>query len=253
MGFVDEITSKLDNKKIALLLGGAAAVVGIAVLSSNLNKERPAKEGKSSSPTKSAGKPNATDLDSKEGVLSILQEMASSQSASRQHLKNLAKEAQAKSFSLAQACSRYIQMGVSDPLANRKLSMVDFNKALSKHEDDPAVQQAIATLMGAPPTGVAATEASQALTVQKLVEIHNFMLAEFEKLAACSDKGSRDAKTVTFAAQAVVAGKTEAKFKVSAEDIEAAVLAQQGALSCNEAFSGTNLKLQQAMTKLVGL
>jgi len=251
MGIVDEITSKLDSKKIALLLGGTAAVVGLAVVASNLSGSKPVRTPGGSS-VSSAGKQSATDLDSKEGVMEILQEMAGSQSASRQHLKELAAEAQSKSLSLSQACSRYTQMGVSDPLAKRKLSMVDFNRALSKHEDDPAIQQAIATLMGSPPTGVAATEASQALTVQKLVDIHNFMLAEFEKLADCSDKGSRDAKTVTFAAQAVVAGKTEAKFKVSAEDIEAAVLAQQGALACNETFSGTNLKLQQAMTKLVG-
>eukprot|EP00930_Biecheleria_cincta_P070915 TRINITY_DN58484_c0_g1_i1.p2 TRINITY_DN58484_c0_g1~~TRINITY_DN58484_c0_g1_i1.p2 ORF type:complete len:145 (-),score=30.06 TRINITY_DN58484_c0_g1_i1:92-526(-) len=141
-------------------------------------------------------------------------------------------------------------MGVSGPLLKRGLSMADFNSALSKHEDDPAVRQAMASLMGSPPTGMAATEASQALTVQKLVEINNFILAEFEKLSACSDIGPRDSKTLAFAAQAVVVGKTEAKFKVSPEDIETAMLAQQGALACNSEFSGINLKLQQAMTKL---
>lgn len=247
MGIVDDITAKLDSKKVALLLGGAAAVVGIAVASGSFSKASAA-QGRTSGA--SASKP--ADLDTKEGVLSILQEMNSSQAASRQQLKELASEAQSKSLSLSQACARYTQMGVSDPLANRKLSMVDFNRALSKHEDDAAVQEAIATLMGSPPTGVAATEASQALTVSKLVDIHNFMLAEFDKLAACSDKGSRDAKTVAFAAQAVVAGKTEAKFKAAPEDIEAAVLAQQGALATNEEFSGINLKLQQTMAKLVG-
>lgn len=248
MGIVDEIMAKLDNKKLALLVGGAAAVVGLAVVSSKASNSSPATAGRSTS----SGKQGETDLDSKEGVLSILQEMASSQPVSRQQLKELATEAQAKSLSLSQACARYTQMGVSDPLAKRKLSMAAFNSALSKHEDDPAVQQAIAALMGSPPTGVAATEASQALTVQKLLDIHNFMLAEFDKLAACSDKGSRDANIVTFAAQAVVAGKSEAKFKVSPEDIEAAVLAQQGALACNAEFSGINLKLQQTMAQLAG-
>jgi len=219
-------------------------------VSSNVSKSRLAKGGRSAAT--SSGKQAATDLDSKEGVLSVLQEMASSQAVSRQQLKELAAETHAKSLSLSQACARCTQIGVSDPLAKRKLSMGDFNSALSKHDDDPAVQQAIATLMGSPPTGVAATEASQSLTVQKLVDIHNFMLAEFEKLAACSDKGSRDARTVTFAAQAVVAGKSEAKFKVSPEDVEAAVLAQQGVLACNDEFSGINLKLQQTIAQLAG-
>jgi len=246
MGIVDTIAAKLECKKITLLVGGAAAVVGIAIAL----KQRPAKHGKTRAA--SVGKQAATNLDSKEGVLSILQEMASSQSACRQQLKELAAETQSKSLSLSQACARYTQMGVSDPLAIHKLSMIELNRALSEHEEDPAVQQAIATLMGSPPTGVTATQASQALTIQKLADIHNFMLAEFEKLAACSDKGSRDGKAVTFAAQAVVAGKTEAKFKVSPEDVEAAMLAQQGALACSDEFSSINLKLQQAMAKLAG-
>jgi len=250
MGIVDEIMGKLAGKKTALLMGGAAAVVGIAVVRSNVSKSRLAKEGRMSAT--SSGKQAATDLESKEGVLSVLLEMASSQSVSRQQLKELATETQSKSLSLSQACARCTQTGVSDPLAKRKLSIGDFNSALSKHADDPAIQQAIATLMGSPPTGVAATEASQALTVQNLVDIHNFMLAEFEKLAAWSDMGSQDARTVTFAAQAVVAGKSEAKFKVSPEDIEAAVLAQQGALACNDEFAGINLKLQQTIAKLAG-
>lgn len=185
-------------------------------------------------------------------MLIILQEMASSQSVSRQQLKELAAETQAKSLTLSQACVRCTQMGVADPLAKRKLSMVDLNSALSEHEDDPAVQRAITTLMGSPPSGVAATEGSQGLTVQKIVEINNFMLAEFEKLASCADKGIRDSKAVIFAAQAIVAGKTEVEFKVSPEDIEAAVLAQRGALACNDDFSSIGLKLQQAITKLAG-
>jgi len=218
-------------------------------MSSNVSKNIPnAKGGRIAAA--SSSKQAAIDLDSKEGVLSVLQEMASSQSVSRQQLKELAAETQLKSLSLSQACARCTQIGVSDPLAKRKLSIGDFNSALSKHADDPAIQQAIATLMGSPPTGVAATEASQALTVQNLVDIHNFMLAEFEKLAASG--GIRDAKTVTFAAQAVVAGKSEAKFKVSPEDIEAAVLAQQGALACNDEFASINLKLQQTIAKLAG-
>eukprot|EP00930_Biecheleria_cincta_P094216 TRINITY_DN8510_c0_g1_i1.p1 TRINITY_DN8510_c0_g1~~TRINITY_DN8510_c0_g1_i1.p1 ORF type:complete len:248 (-),score=57.30 TRINITY_DN8510_c0_g1_i1:233-976(-) len=246
MGIVDTMTAKLDSKNITLLVGGAAAVVGIAIAL----KHRPAKQSRA--PATSVGQRAATDLDSKEGVLSILQEMASSQSACRRQLKELAAETQSKSLSLSQACARYTQMGVFDPLAKRKLSMIELNRALSEHEEVPAVQQAIATLMGSPPTGVAATHASQALTVQKLADIHNFMLTEFEKLAACSDKGSRDANAVTFAAQAVVAGKTEAKFQVSSEDVEAAVLAQQGALACSDEFSSINLKLRQAMAKLAG-
>eukprot|EP00930_Biecheleria_cincta_P094218 TRINITY_DN8510_c0_g3_i1.p1 TRINITY_DN8510_c0_g3~~TRINITY_DN8510_c0_g3_i1.p1 ORF type:complete len:280 (-),score=49.85 TRINITY_DN8510_c0_g3_i1:134-895(-) len=250
MGIVEQFTAKLDNKRLALLVGGAAAVAGVAIATSSCSKSRQAKEGRASTTLADSNR-TASALDSKEGVLTILQEMAKSQSVSRQQLKELAAEAQAKSLTLSQACVRCTQMGVADPLAKHKLSMVDFNIALSEYEDDPAVQQAISTLVGSPPHGVAATEASQALTDHKLIEINNFMLAEFEKLAACAEKRSRGFEAVTtFAAQAVVAGQTEAVFKVSLEDIEAAVLAHQGALACNDEFSSINLKLQQAIAKL---
>jgi len=246
MGIIEDITAKLglkDSKQLMLLAGGAA-IVGVLLLS---NKSK-----KAGSTAKAVGGQADVDLKSKEGVLQVLQEMTTSQAQSRKQMKELATEVQAKSMSLSQTCKRCTEMKVADPLDKYNLSMVEFNTMLSQHEDDPAVQQAITTLMGSPPGGVAATEASQSLNSKKLIEIHNFMLAQFESLAAVSDKGSRDAKTVTFAAQALVTGKTEAAFKLASEDIESAVLAQQGELSTSPEFCDTNLKLQQAMSKLMG-
>ena len=48
-------------------------------------------------------------------------------------------------------------MELSDPLEKYGLSPVEFNKVLAEYEDDPAVHEAVASLMGAPPTGAAAT------------------------------------------------------------------------------------------------
>lgn len=183
-------------------------------------------------------------------MLEILKEMSTCQATSRKQLKELASEAQAKSLSLSQACKRYSEMLVADPLNKCSLSLSDLNGMISKYEDDSAVQQAIATLMGAPPAGVSATEASQSLNIKKLIDIHTFMLAEFEKLAACSDKGSQDANAVMFSAQALVAGKTESAFKVTPEDIESAVLAQQGALISRVEFADINQNLQQIMVEV---
>ncbi|CAE8724794.1 unnamed protein product [Polarella glacialis] len=163
---------------------------------------------------------------------------------------------------LSQTCQRYKEMKaaacshqymVVDPLDKYGLSMVEFNRMLAQHEADAAVQQAITVVMGSPPGGMASTEAGQGLTMKKIIEIHSFMLQEFEKLAAQADKGSRDPRTLTFAAQAVVTGKTEAAFSVTPEDIESAVLANHGALDANPEFSAINVKLQQAMAKLMGM
>eukprot|EP00913_Durusdinium_trenchii_P033792 g31633.t1 len=162
---------------------------------------------------------------------------------------------------LPQVCKRCAEMELSDPLEKYGMSAVELNKA-------------VASLMGAPPSGAAAvTEASASLTPAKLLDgaacgigraflrslqdIHKFMLAEYERLASQSDKGSRDASIVSFAAQAIVAGKAEAKYKVSVEeiriDIENAVLVHQGALTSNTEFAEVNVKMQKAIAKLMGI
>eukprot|EP00931_Biecheleriopsis_adriatica_P095691 TRINITY_DN692_c0_g1_i1.p1 TRINITY_DN692_c0_g1~~TRINITY_DN692_c0_g1_i1.p1 ORF type:complete len:250 (-),score=90.19 TRINITY_DN692_c0_g1_i1:90-839(-) len=249
MGILEDVTAKLglkDSKQLLLIAGGAA-VLGALILSSKSKAPKDA----SRATRQEAG---SVDVTSKEGLLHVLKEMSSTQAESRKKLTELATEAQARSMSLSQTCSRYSSMQIADPLDKYKLSMVDFNRILSQYEDDAAIQDAIMVLMGAPKGGVAAaTEAAASLSAKKLIDIHAFMLQEFEKLASSKDKGSSDPKILTFAAQALVAGKTEQAFKVSPEDIENAVLAQQGALIASTEFSDINMKMQQAMTKLVGM
>eukprot|EP00930_Biecheleria_cincta_P074784 TRINITY_DN61996_c0_g1_i1.p1 TRINITY_DN61996_c0_g1~~TRINITY_DN61996_c0_g1_i1.p1 ORF type:complete len:248 (-),score=74.74 TRINITY_DN61996_c0_g1_i1:159-902(-) len=245
MSVVQQLAAKLgmQSSKQVLFVAGGVAIAGAIFLSrrSKLTGRAPATQTETNM---------TVDGDSKESVLEILKEMSACQATSRKQLKELANEAQAKSLSLSQACKRYNEMLVVEPLKKYSLSLADLNGMISRHENDPAVQQAVATLMGAPQTGVSATEASQSLNVKKLIDIHTFMLAEFEKLAACPAKGSWDAHAVIFSAQALVAGKTEATFKVAPEDIESAVLAQQGALSGNMEFTNINQKLQQVMAEL---
>ena len=57
---------------------------------------------------------------------------------------------------------------------------------------------------------------------------------------------------MSFAAQAIVAGKAEQKYKLSVEDIESAVLVHQGALTSSPEFSEVNVKMQKAIAKLMG-
>eukprot|EP00440_Ansanella_granifera_P015938 gb/GFBE01017314.1/.p1 GENE.gb/GFBE01017314.1/~~gb/GFBE01017314.1/.p1 ORF type:complete len:240 (+),score=100.74 gb/GFBE01017314.1/:1-720(+) len=234
-----------DNKQLLLLAGGAA-IVGVLLLKSKSQSSQG--QGKVA-----GGKAGSVDLQSKEGVLEVLKEMSSSQVQAKKQMKELASEVQAKSLSLSQTCKRCAEMNVSDPLDKYNLSMSSFNQILANYEDDAAVQDAVIQLMGAPKSGVAAaTEAAASLTTKKLIDIHNFMVSEFEQLSAAS-AGCKDVKTLTFAAQAVVAGKTEAQFKVTPEDIESAVLSQQGALANNTEFMEINRKLSQAVSKVMGM
>lgn len=244
MKLLEDLATKLGLKdpKYLLAIAGGVAAIGVIVVASS-------KTSGSSKPRK-----EKLALDSKESVLQTLQELSSQQAQMRSQLKKLTDEVTSKSMSLAQTCKRCTEMQLSDPLEKFGLSTVEFNKILGEYEDDPAVHEAVSALMGSPPTGAAAvTEASSSLTTSKLLDIHKFMLAEFERLAAQPDKGSRDASIISFAAQAIVAGKTEAQYKLSVEDIESAVLVHQGALSSSPEFSEINVKMQKAMAKLMGL
>mmetsp|Transcript_26874 Transcript_26874/g.32721 ORF Transcript_26874/g.32721 Transcript_26874/m.32721 type:complete len:249 (-) Transcript_26874:112-858(-) len=244
MKLLEDLASKLGLKdpKYLLAIAGGVAAVGVLVVASR-------RTSGSSKPRK-----EKLVLDSKESLLQTLQELTSQQAQMRSHLKKLTEEVSSKSMSLSQACKRCAEMEMCDPLEKYGLSNVEFNKVLGEYEDDPAVHEAVAVLMGPPPNGAAAiTEAASSLTPTKLLDIHKFMLAEYERLASQSDKGSTNASIITFAAQAIVAGKAEAKYKVSVEDIESAVLVHQGALNSNPEFSEINIRMQKAIAKLMGI
>lgn len=244
MKLLEDLASKLGLKdpKYLLVIAGGVAAVGVLVLASS-------KTSGSSKPRK-----EKLALDSKEGLLQTLQELSNQQAQMRNQLKKLTDEVSGKSMSLSQVCKRCAEMQLSDPLEKYGMSAVEFNKVLAEYEDDPAVHEAITTLMGSPPTGTAAvTEASSSLTPTKLLDIHKFMLAEYERLALQPDKGCTKASIITFAAQAIVAGKAEAAYQVSVEDIESAVLVHQGALSSSPEFSEINVKMQKAIAKLMGI
>eukprot|EP00933_Yihiella_yeosuensis_P024974 TRINITY_DN1935_c4_g1_i1.p1 TRINITY_DN1935_c4_g1~~TRINITY_DN1935_c4_g1_i1.p1 ORF type:complete len:246 (-),score=93.33 TRINITY_DN1935_c4_g1_i1:177-914(-) len=244
MPIIEDIVTKLglkDSKQLLLLAGGAA-LAGVVLFS--VQSKQAGGSGKA-----------AKDFDpkSKDGVLQVLQEMTSSQAQAKKAMKELAGQVKSKNLSLSQACQAYQEMKVADPLEKFGLSIVDFNRMLADYEADAAVQQAVSAAMNAPSTGTVSTEAASSLSIKKIVEVHQTMLKEFTALASQSSKGSRDAKTLTFAAQAIVAAKVDAAFGLSAEDVESAVLANQGALGANAEFVDINVKLQAAMSKLCGM
>lgn len=246
MGILEDISAKLgikETKYLVLAAGGAVALAGVIALTS---------QGAQTAKPSPKANGQAGSVDSKEGVLQALQEMKSKQEQMREQMKQLASEVQSKSLSLSQVCKRCAEMQVTNPLDKYSVSSLEFNKTLAQYEEDAAVQSAIAALMGAPPGGAAAvTEASSSLTPKKLLDIHKFMLSEYEKLAG-ADKASKDATVLSFAAQAYVAGKTEAQFKIASKDIEDAMLTHEGALTSDPEFAAVNKKLQQAIAKLLG-
>merc|ERR1712232_143605 len=96
----------------------------------------------------------------------------------------------------------------------------------------------------------------QSITVKKIVEVHNFMLEELEKLVAyfqkVANKDTYDLKTVTIAAQAMVGSKVVDKFGITSEEIEGAVLMNHTVLATDQEFGKINGRIQDTMAKLMG-
>lgn len=242
----------------ALIAAGGLATAG-AVLCYLLKEEEEDKRkplvGAEGKEAQGATKPKVEDI-TKESVQQILQEIIKSQEVMKTQMKALTKELHAKKWTFEQTYQRVKEVQPKDPLEEYGLSMMEFDQILDKFQSDPTVREAIAKIMGAPdPTNVAADRV-HAITVKKIIEVHQFMLEELERLVdyfqGMQKKEELDMKTVTIAAQAIVGSKMEDKFGITSEDIESAVLLYHTMLATDQDFAGINMKIQHTMGKLMG-
>merc|ERR1712113_599966 len=109
---------------------------------------------------------------------------------------------------------------------------------------------------GAPNPSGCALERVQSITAKKVIEAHVFMMEELEDLldtfSKLPDMGSYDRTNVIIVAQAILGSRIEAKFGVTMEDIESAVLMNHTILATHQEFAGINIKMKHAMGKLAG-
>mmetsp|Transcript_24008 Transcript_24008/g.66769 ORF Transcript_24008/g.66769 Transcript_24008/m.66769 type:complete len:255 (+) Transcript_24008:53-817(+) len=247
----------VEWKKLLLAAGGAAGACAVLyyLLKDDAEGTKASLDEDEKSKDSKRGATRVEDI-TKEQVQQILQEIIQSQEQMKGYMKDLTKELLSKQLTFEQTYQRVKEVQPSDPLERCGLSMLDFDKLLNKHQSDPAVRDAIAKIMGAPNPGSVTSDKVQAITTQKILEVHQFMLEEFEKLVNYfqdgSNKSSYDMKTVTIAAQAIIGSKVEAKFGITSEDIESAVLMYHTVLATDKDFAQINCKIQSAMGKLMG-
>eukprot|EP00930_Biecheleria_cincta_P044757 TRINITY_DN30823_c0_g1_i1.p1 TRINITY_DN30823_c0_g1~~TRINITY_DN30823_c0_g1_i1.p1 ORF type:complete len:252 (+),score=74.46 TRINITY_DN30823_c0_g1_i1:504-1259(+) len=245
----------MDWKKALLLAGGLAG--GAAALWYLLLKEDGAKTAVAAvANSKADRRVGAMEEITKEQLMQILKEIIVSQDEMKAYIKILTEELLSKSLTFDETYKKVREVQPKDPLDRYGLSMTDFDKLLDKHQKDPDVRESIAKIMGAPSPSNLASDKVQNISVKKVIDIHNFMLEELEKLVAdfqkTPGKESFDMKTVTIAAQAIVGSKIQAKFGITSEDIESAVLMYHAHLATDQDFATVNIKIQHAMGKLMG-
>jgi len=248
-----------DWKKLLLAAGGTAGVCALVyyLLRKEDAGERSTRSLDEDEKRKDVkrGKPRVEEI-TKEQVQQVLQEIIQSQDQMKTYMKDLTKELSSKQMTFEQTYQRVKEVQPNDPLEKYSLSMMDFDQLLDKHQSDPAVRDAIAKIMGVPPPFGTVSGKVQTITVQKILDVHQFMLEELDKLVKyfqdVSNKGSYDMKTVTIAAQAIIGSKVEQKFGVTSEDIESAVQMHHTVLATDREFEQINVKLQHTMGMLMG-
>jgi len=250
----------MDSQKLKLLVtaGGAVAVGALAYyLLKKDDKETPADKGIQKKEEVAAAAPQSLDKVTKEQVMQILEEIIKSQEQMKVHMKEISQEIRGKELSFDQIYQRVKKVQPVDPLEKYGLSMVSFDQLLDKHQGDQNVRDTIAKIMGTPNPNSCHSEKVQAITVKTIIDVHNFMLEELNALvkdfSALPNKDSYDTKTVTVVAQAIVGSKIESKFSLTSEDIESAVLMYHTMLATDQDFAAINIKIQQTMSKLMGM
>lgn len=101
------------------------------------------------------------------------------------------------------------------------------------------------------------TEKAKSITVDKINEIHLFVLEELQifmkEFHALSNKSSYDMKAVSIGSQAVIDAKVAAKFNLASEDLEGAILLNQPVLVKDHTFMTTHMKMQQITQEAVSM
>lgn len=246
----------LSPKLIPVIVGSAAAAAALIFFAIKRKKDEaeiPETDGAKNKPK--GGSSRAQEI-TKDQVQEILKEIIKSQEQMKLYMKDLTQELLRDELTLKQTYERVRKIQPNDPLDKYGLSTMDFDQLLDRHQSDSNIRESIKKIMGAPNPSGSASEKVQAITVRRIIDVHKFLLQELNAIMddfqSLPDQDSYDLKTVTIAAQAIAGSKIEAKFGITSEDVESAVLMYHTMLATDQEFAAINIKIQHTMGKLVG-
>lgn len=240
------------------ILIGVATAAGVATLLYCLLKEEP-KSTKSDTTRDNQGSgsaaPSGAGKITKDELLVILKNIAKSQEEMKSTMAELMNDVITLKPDFPAMYALVQQKTPEDPLEKAGITMQEFDTMLDANQDDPEIRRAIMTLMGAdgPQTASAeVTQKVQGLTVAKIREIHEYMLTDLRGLVGQAERVQNpDGKTIAITAQALVGAKVQAKFGLSAEEVEAAVRHHHSSLAVDQDFATLALQVQQIMGRLM--
>eukprot|EP01056_Protomagalhaensia_sp_Gyna25_P004809 Protomagalhaensia_sp_Gyna_25__4808@NODE_490_length_3284_cov_1179_605547_g381_i0_p2_GENE_NODE_490_length_3284_cov_1179_605547_g381_i0NODE_490_length_3284_cov_1179_605547_g381_i0_p2_ORF_typecomplete_len267_score59_54HemX/PF04375_14/0_068DUF1160/PF06648_11/0_15KKLCAg1/PF15204_6/0_18_NODE_490_length_3284_cov_1179_605547_g381_i04711271 len=222
--------------------------------SSGGRQQQPEKADSSSSSTEPGTKPKFdVNKASREDVLEVLSEIKEIQKALSETLRVVGKRILEEDLNLDEAYFLVASGELDDPLARKGISVSDFDALLDRFRSDQEVHDAVMDVVQGPEVPPSAGS-EDTLTVDRLVEINAMMLEKFEEVLAhfrTAEKEHPERKynqrTVSVTAQTVVGACVQRRFKVTPDEVEAAMMTHQVELSMRSDFLRTTDQIQRVM------
>jgi hypothetical protein len=185
--------------------------------------------------------------------LKLLNEIVASQSDMSNLMKEITDFVLKENLTFEQVYQRVKARQPRDPLEKRGLSIQDFDAMLDTHQNDDEVKKVITEIMTA---GSVKPGASTPVPIADIIQVHEFMCKELQQIVdeykKLDNKDSYEKKTLTIAAQAIVASRVQKTYNYTSEQIEACVLANHEKLSQDAKFTSLSIQMQQTMGQLIG-
>ncbi|SCN12586.1 conserved Plasmodium protein, unknown function [Plasmodium malariae] len=252
----------MNWKKALSLAGGAAAVVALTYIlmkddenhdeNDDENDERKRKDGKLN---KDSNKIIKGDSMTRDDLLQLLNEMLKLQTDMKNIVKDLIVVAKKNNYDFMAVYEVAKTYNTIDPLGKYQIEMPEFDKVVESYHFDPEVKEKVAKLMSSQ-ENYYVNMSDTTLSVDKIIEIHHFMLNELYKIdpefKKIPNKSELDPKLIALVIQSIVSAKVEEEFNLTSEDVEASIANQQYALTSNMEFARVNIQMQTIMNKFMG-
>ncbi|CAI9149185.1 unnamed protein product [Rangifer tarandus platyrhynchus] len=257
---------QLTWRQLLLIAGGTAATAACLYY---LLREDGADSKEAEGETK---KLNAKDA-SKEQVVTILRSILKTQEKTKALMKDFIQDMveedlpdgaeiiesdaegdDVRTLRFEEAYERVAAKNLEDPLEQYGLTMPDFDGLLDKYQHDPQIKDLIMRIMSSSASLEPSVQA-QHLSKAKIIEVHEFMRQELQKLVEhvqrSSNRAKFDVKNVTLTAQAYVGARVQKRFGLTSEEVESAVFFNHKELAVDADFVRINMGIQAIMNQLI--
>mmetsp|Transcript_6234 Transcript_6234/g.14912 ORF Transcript_6234/g.14912 Transcript_6234/m.14912 type:complete len:504 (-) Transcript_6234:44-1555(-) len=198
-------------------------------------------------------------------ILELLEQTAHVQGIVQQEISTLARtlvsekpdRKKKKQMSFLDAYNKMLELKLpKDPLERHGLTEAGFQQLLHQYEEDAEVMESAQLLLH--PTGKGDPERAKELKVVKIIEIHQFMVTEMQKVIQEFRQIPSDVRR-TFTgkgcettAELLVSMAVEQRLAVRCEDVEQAVILHENELQANADFARCTDQLAELMHQLIG-